>query len=573
MTYDISVDDDLDATEALVPMGTVLAFDLATVQAQAMRATPRPLAPPARLDCERAILGGILLDGTVLADAVAEGLEPEHFARPAHATIFRAALNLRETEGPVDVLTVVDELDRTGQLDAVGGAAAVSQLEAMLPTTAHVGAYSRIVVELAARRKVIDFAQALAARAYGHETATSIVRFAEEQLPAIATQGRAAFGFAADVARARADLEAEDKPATAAGRLEPLFEATSALMDADIPTTAWLIEGLLTQGAIAAISGEAKTTKTWAGIDMLIAIATGTKVFGEFWTGHPRPVAAFLTEDGRRSLRNRLKSFCAARGIDHGEATSRMHHRCMKKLDLRRIEDAALLLASLRALPEMPSVLLLDPLRNLIGNANEDKANEMAPVLETLRAVRNLTGCTILFVHHSTKSNETSKGRRGGQKMRGSGAIHGAIDCGLYLDNLKGDATHRWLNTATVDVKDAEGAGCFGLELNVRDENKAAIHAEFTFWRDPKSMYADDAEAAPTTKSTTDRALVELRREHEAALTTERDPRGISVREMGERLNVAKSTAGDALKQLANMKPARAYGSHDGFYFIDTGSP
>lgn len=295
--------------------------------------------------------------------------------------------------------------------------------------------------------------------------------------------------------KARLDLELQ--VGAVADASAPLFESTAELMDAELPDTAWLIEGLLTEGAVAVVSGEPKTTKTWAALHMGLALAAGRKAFGEFWVPRPRPVAAFLTEDGRRGLRNRLRSFCAAQGLEPREVTRNMHHSCMKRIDLRRIEDATLLLASVRMLPEPPALIVVDPLRNVIGNANEDKAHEMAPVLETMRALRALTGATIQFVHHASKIGESSKGRRGGQKMRGSGAIHGAIDCGLYLDNLKGDATNRWLNTATIEVKDAQGAGSFGLELNVEDEKRAAVRAEFTFWRDPDSMYQAAPEGRP----------------------------------------------------------------------------
>lgn len=503
---------------------------------------------PSALTEERAVLGAILLKGKCLAIAREQGLSSIDFFRPAHATIFAAMVALADRAEPVDVITVVDELQQAGQLDSVGGAAALAALEAMLPTTGHVEAYARRIVKASSQRRMLAVLHEGANLAMdGQYEPIELTQLLTNKLGGIAVRQRT--GFTSEIARARDDLLAEDRPTTTIGA-EPLFESTATLLDEELPTTAWLIEGLLTQGAVAAISGEPKTTKTWAAISMAIAVASGTRAFGEFWVPEARPVALFLTEDGRRSLRNRLKSLAAAGEIDARATAQRMHHRCMKKLDIRRIDDAAVLLASLRALPEMPALVVLDPFRNLIGGANEDKASEMAPVMERFRAIRNLTGATIHFVHHAGKSGETSRGRRGGQKMRGSGAIHGAVDCGLYLDDLRGDATHHWMNTATVEVKDAEGAGRFGLELRVRDEEKAAVHAAFTFWRNPKDMYAQGEPEADDDDSTGGRGsenkrkvLACLRLAWKRAMERGRDPEPMSVRAIEDATKVKRSTA------------------------------
>jgi hypothetical protein len=141
---------------------------------------------------------------------------------------------------------------------------------------------------------------------------------------------------------------------------------------------------------------------------------------------------------------------------------------------------------------------MVDPLRDLIGDADENSASEMSAVMHGLRAFRNVTGATVLAVHHAGKSSKDSNGRRGGQKLRGSSAIHGALDCGLYLQDTRGNMRTNWKNKAEVEIKGAKGAGIFGLELDVVDDSEgAAISAGWHHYKDLAAMEpTDEREAA-----------------------------------------------------------------------------
>jgi replicative DNA helicase len=162
--------DDGDDDAALVPLGDVLqALDREREQAAQETASAllrRTRTPPHALDAERAVLGALLLEPSAYEAVVDEGLRPEHFYRPHHGTIFRAVADLHAGAEPIDTLTVVDELLKKGQLDAVGGAAAISQLEALLPTAAHVGAYARLVREKFVLRQLIENATNVVQSAY-----------------------------------------------------------------------------------------------------------------------------------------------------------------------------------------------------------------------------------------------------------------------------------------------------------------------------------------------------------------------------------------------------------------------
>ena len=165
--------DDGEDEDALVPLGEVLAA-IDQERQEAARATASDLlrrtrTPPHAVDAERAVLGALLLEPGAYESVLDAGLRPEHFYRPAHGTVFKVIAELHAAAEPIDTLTVVDELLRKGQLEQVGGAAAISQLEALLPTAAHAGAYARLVREKAILRQLIENATNVVQSAYAQD--------------------------------------------------------------------------------------------------------------------------------------------------------------------------------------------------------------------------------------------------------------------------------------------------------------------------------------------------------------------------------------------------------------------
>lgn len=191
---DSEVDDAFDeAGQELVPLGAVLeALQRRTQQRADMVAAdvaPTTRVPPNALDAERALLGGLLIEPEAMEKVIDQALLPDHFYRKAHGIIFKAIQDLHNRAEPVDVFTVVDELLKSGQLDAVGGSVAVSQLEALIPTAAHVGAYARLIREKATLRQVIETATDLVTDAYAQETSvTDLLDDAERKILAISEQ-------------------------------------------------------------------------------------------------------------------------------------------------------------------------------------------------------------------------------------------------------------------------------------------------------------------------------------------------------------------------------------------------
>jgi replicative DNA helicase len=129
-----------------------------------------PIAPPQNLEAEQSVLGAVLLSDTALpALIIDERLHPEDFYREAHGAIYRAMLDLNALGEPVDGLTLVEHLKQAGQLDAVGGRAAVDLLAASVPAVGNVRQYARIVRENAMLRRLLQASWEIQARVHSHE--------------------------------------------------------------------------------------------------------------------------------------------------------------------------------------------------------------------------------------------------------------------------------------------------------------------------------------------------------------------------------------------------------------------
>lgn len=111
--------------------------------------------PPHNIEAEQGVLGGMLLNSEVIAD-VFEELRVEDFYRPAHQAIYAAILHLYGESSEVDPILVAGRLDKTGDLERIGGAPYLHTLTAMVPTAANAQYYARIVAEKATIRRLVE---------------------------------------------------------------------------------------------------------------------------------------------------------------------------------------------------------------------------------------------------------------------------------------------------------------------------------------------------------------------------------------------------------------------------------
>jgi replicative DNA helicase len=117
-------------------------------------APPENAVPPQNLEAEESVLGAMLISPGAIA-AVSEILDAGDFYREAHAKIYKAALHLYGQNEPVDAITLTNELEQRGELEAVGGRVRLHELARLVPATANARHYAEIVRENATLRGLI----------------------------------------------------------------------------------------------------------------------------------------------------------------------------------------------------------------------------------------------------------------------------------------------------------------------------------------------------------------------------------------------------------------------------------
>ena len=119
---------------------------------------------PHSLEAEASVLGGILLRNDVLTHL--DMLEEEDFYDPRHQAVFAAIRRLESQAKPIDEITLEDEINKAGKLEAIGGLAFLSELALKVPTADNVVHYAQITQDKHAARRLMLAASEIAARGY-----------------------------------------------------------------------------------------------------------------------------------------------------------------------------------------------------------------------------------------------------------------------------------------------------------------------------------------------------------------------------------------------------------------------
>jgi replicative DNA helicase len=119
---------------------------------------------PANVEAERSILGAILLDNMAYNEA-AENLRVDDFSLDSHRRIYARMMDLMESSRPIDIITLVEELERKRELAAIGDTAYISSLLEGVPDRPSIEHYIHIVRDKAVLRGLINVSTAAIAKA------------------------------------------------------------------------------------------------------------------------------------------------------------------------------------------------------------------------------------------------------------------------------------------------------------------------------------------------------------------------------------------------------------------------
>ena len=141
--------------------------------------------PPHNLDAERNVLGSLILNPNY-CDEVVLIVRPDDFYVEAHRKLFAHVLEMHDSGKRIDATLLVERLRQKGDLEAVGGAAALADIVQSVPVAAHAVYYAKILREKAMLRDMIFASTEILRDAYDPTLeAEGLVAKAEERIFAI----------------------------------------------------------------------------------------------------------------------------------------------------------------------------------------------------------------------------------------------------------------------------------------------------------------------------------------------------------------------------------------------------
>jgi replicative DNA helicase len=330
--------------------------------------------PPHNIDAEEAILGAAMLSSDAL-EVLATEVETDDFYRPQHRIIHACLRELWEA-GIMrpDPVLVGDELAAKGQLEDVGGPAALMGIQAMTPTTNNASKYARIVVEAATCRR-------------------------------LARAGREIEDMAFDAPENVAEAVDQAKHMIAQVELPVNGGTPSASIDTFLAVEDsynWMVPGLLERRDRIIITGGEGGGKSTLLRQLAVMLAAGIHPFRFH---HTDPVRVLLVdvENSAAQIRRAIEPLVnVARKRDTWNPANLMIEVRGEGLDLTQRHDSRWLME--RVAVNRPDVLITGPIYKLFtGNPNdEEPARKVAGVFDMLR---NKYDVSVILEAHAAKAS------------------------------------------------------------------------------------------------------------------------------------------------------------------------
>jgi replicative DNA helicase len=347
-------------------------------------------------DAERAVIGGLLLDPSLLPSL--GDLTAGDFYLPAHAVIFATIREVVDEHGKADQLVVMEALRARGDLGRVGGAPYLHTCTSAIPTVANTGYYARFVKQAAMRRQINDLALRLRQVSYANDFDDALD---------MAIQLSFTLTTLADQTVSRDEDFLHD--------LHELGEFADAARD--IPRR-WVIPGLLApMERVIVVASEGAGKSTWAR-SVAAMLGQGIHPLNPLVRIPPKRTLIVDLENPRDLLQMESRSLVDAARASGGWTSEQVYLWSRPGgVNLRKPADQALLdrlVSHVR-----PALICLGPLyKAALGGSDrgEQVAAETAAALDKIRAKH---GCALWLEAHAPMEQQ------GERKLR-------PIDSGLW---------------------------------------------------------------------------------------------------------------------------------------------
>jgi replicative DNA helicase len=140
--------------------------------------------PPYAPEAEISVLGGMLIDSENAVPKAVELVDDTMFYREANRRVFRAMVRLFTRGEVIDPVTLSEELNKTDELDAIGGMMFLGELLDSVPTAANIEYHARIVRDRAVLRRLIEASSQIIRDSYesGEKSVAEVLDSAEQRI-------------------------------------------------------------------------------------------------------------------------------------------------------------------------------------------------------------------------------------------------------------------------------------------------------------------------------------------------------------------------------------------------------
>jgi len=195
------------------------------------------------------------------------------------------------------------------------------------------------------------------------------------------------------------------------------------IFNLDLPEQEWVVDRLIPDLGITAISGVPGAYKSWLSVYIARSVDRGELLFGRFQCG-VGPVLIVDLENNLRLVRDRLK-------LLNLDGTSSVYYwkppfQVDNDQDFKRLKQVVG--------EKKIKLLIFDSLVRIHGG-DENDAGSMSKVFKRLKELADVE-VAVVFIHHSRKQSFFNKSSLG-ESMRGSSDILAAIDSHLLLEKTK----------------------------------------------------------------------------------------------------------------------------------------
>lgn len=347
-------------------------------------------APPANVDAEKTVLGAVLLDEYALEEAI-KVVESDDFFLDSHRRIFQRMIDLRHEKVAVDLVTLVNRLNRHKEIEAIGGVAYLASLTEGLPRRPVIGDYLHIIRDKSVLRQLMTISSSVMALA------------ADQSTDSIAVIEQLDHNLAGVKERARLLL--------AAHQSSPFFVGYKTFISEAPEEIEWTVNGIIQSEGNGLIIGDSGTSKSMLAYDLALHLVAGTPWF-QHAIPRRRKVGLVSREDAPGLCQSRIRRMIEGGGealgmwLDCIDMEEWLYFNTRAQRETWTLQSEADVQDIIASIKEREIEFIVIDVFREVWQGNENDNQETAKVLGAASRIGSEGKCQVAIIHHLSKSEK-----------------------------------------------------------------------------------------------------------------------------------------------------------------------